>query len=80
MICYRNGYEYTDAFGGSSSVGSLSPRLAKCLNSSIKNFILDGEMMPWDNKYKCFGTKGTIYSLIVDKYNIFFLIKILSFY
>uniref|UniRef100_A0A1B6FIK3 DNA ligase 4 n=1 Tax=Cuerna arida TaxID=1464854 RepID=A0A1B6FIK3_9HEMI len=54
----RNAFDFTDSFGSSSTSGSLTPYLAKQLKPSVKNFILDGEMMPWNTKFKCFGTKG----------------------
>ncbi|XP_054278931.1 LOW QUALITY PROTEIN: DNA ligase 4 [Macrosteles quadrilineatus] len=54
----RNGYEFTDAFGSNEATGSITPYLIKQFKSGVKNCILDGEMMPWNTKYRCFGTKG----------------------
>ncbi|PNF19465.1 hypothetical protein B7P43_G02347 [Cryptotermes secundus] len=49
----RNGYEYTDGFAT-----LLTPHVAKLLRTDIKSCILDGEMMGWNQKLKCFKTKG----------------------
>uniref|UniRef100_A0A1B6DLF5 DNA ligase 4 n=1 Tax=Clastoptera arizonana TaxID=38151 RepID=A0A1B6DLF5_9HEMI len=54
----RNGFDFTEHFGSDSVSGSLSPHLTKQIKSSVKSFILDGEMMPWNSKYKSFGNKG----------------------
>lgn len=54
----RNGYSYTDDFGSDARCGSVSPYLAKQLKPEVKSCILDGEMMPWNTKYKKFGNKG----------------------
>ncbi|XP_075216917.1 DNA ligase 4-like isoform X3 [Lycorma delicatula] len=54
----RNCIEYTESFGGSSSIGSLSPHLVKLLNPTCRSFILDGEIMAWNKKNKFFASKG----------------------
>lgn len=60
ILYFRRGNEYTDTYGSNSSIGILSPALVKCFHSSVRNCILDGEMMCYNTKLKSFTTKGNI--------------------
>ncbi|XP_050525121.1 DNA ligase 4 [Daktulosphaira vitifoliae] len=53
----RRGNEYTDTYDSTSSMGILSPALAKCFHSSVKNCILDGNIMCYNTKLKSYTTK-----------------------
>lgn len=57
---FRNGYNYTDDFGSDARCGSISPYLTKQLKPGVESCILDGEMMPWNTKFKKFGNKGIL--------------------
>uniref|UniRef100_A0A182N904 DNA ligase 4 n=1 Tax=Anopheles dirus TaxID=7168 RepID=A0A182N904_9DIPT len=59
----RNGYDYSDAFGRTPDQldGTLSPMLAALLAPSVRELVLDGEMMVFDRRElryrdKCDGT------------------------
>nr|CAD7433371.1 unnamed protein product [Timema monikensis] len=54
----RNGYEYTDTFGSSALIGVLTPHVARLLRHDVKSCILDGEMMGWNTRLKCYKMKG----------------------
>ncbi|CAH0388751.1 unnamed protein product [Bemisia tabaci] len=54
----RKGFDYTNTYGENASQGNLSPYLSKQFLPSVKNCILDGEMMCWNSKMKNFTTKG----------------------
>lgn len=57
---FRNGKdEYTDNYGKSAQMGTLTPLLAKQLHSNVQTCILDGEMMAWNPNLKCYVSKGT---------------------
>nr|CAD7260817.1 unnamed protein product [Timema shepardi] len=54
----RNGYDYTDTFGSSALIGVLTPHVARLLRHDVKSCILDGEMMGWNTRLKCYKMKG----------------------
>ncbi|XP_063243477.1 DNA ligase 4 [Bacillus rossius redtenbacheri] len=54
----RNGFDCTDTFGSCALVGQLTPHVARLLRPGVRSVILDGEMMGWDTRLKCYKTKG----------------------
>lgn len=62
MEKYR--YDFTDQFGASANEGILTPKIAPLLKATVKNFIMDGEMMGWDKKKKSFGSKGKLLEIL----------------
>lgn len=62
---YRNGFDFSTAFGQNQSGGSLTHRLVKALEPSVSSFILDGEMMAWDTKSMTFKQKGRVNSFTI---------------
>ncbi|XP_048509879.1 DNA ligase 4 isoform X2 [Athalia rosae] len=54
----RNAYDFTEAYGKSTSAGSLSSQIFKLLNPSCRSIIMDGEMMGWHKRHRRFGSKG----------------------
>ncbi|GAA5965465.1 hypothetical protein JCM3765_003291 [Sporobolomyces pararoseus] len=58
----RKAKEYTYLYGANASAGSLTPCIAKLLDSDFEELILDGEMLVWDPnlvKYMPFGNLKT---------------------
>jgi DNA ligase-4 len=54
----RNGFDFTDSYGATFDEGIFTPLLKNVFDSATKRVILDGEMMLWNKKTKCFGSKG----------------------
>lgn len=54
----RKGYDYTDTFGNTYNEGLYTPQLRNVFKSSVKNIILDGEMMGYNKEKEKFGSKG----------------------
>lgn len=54
----RNGADYTKYFGSNPNEGNLTPLIMGLLDTSVKNIILDGEMMVWDKEAESFRVKG----------------------
>lgn len=55
----RKGFSYGDIYGKSFDSGLLTPFLKDHLSPSVSSFVIDGEMMGWHKRNKCFGSKGT---------------------
>lgn len=53
----RRGYERHN-FGKSYDSGMLTPLLKNCFAPNVKSFVLDGEMMGWNEEDEEFGSKG----------------------
>lgn len=65
----KNGYEYTNNYGGSyDSDGLITPYL-KEMFKNVNSLIFDGEMMGWNKKIRDFGSKGKFYSIIGGQNN-----------
>lgn len=58
MYFSRNCIDFTNHYGGTPFEGSFTPFIAEAFNSNMKNCILDGEMVGYNKKLKCFGSKG----------------------
>ncbi|CDW55759.1 DNA ligase A M domain containing protein [Trichuris trichiura] len=54
----RNGGEFSSTYGETPLQGSLTQYLQNAFSASVKNCILDGEMIGWNRIDKCFATKG----------------------
>uniref|UniRef100_A0A5S6QX03 DNA ligase n=1 Tax=Trichuris muris TaxID=70415 RepID=A0A5S6QX03_TRIMR len=54
----RNGGEFTSCYGGTPLQGSLTQYVHHAFKASVRNCILDGEMIGWNRANKCFATKG----------------------
>ncbi|XP_013133250.1 PREDICTED: DNA ligase 4 [Papilio polytes] len=53
----RRGYERHN-FGKTYDSGMLTPLLKNCFAPNVKSFVLDGEMMGWNEEDEEFGSKG----------------------
>ncbi|KFD54859.1 hypothetical protein M513_04293 [Trichuris suis] len=53
-----SGGEFTSSYGETPLQGSLTQYLQNAFNASVRNCILDGEMIGWNRTEKCFATKG----------------------
>lgn len=58
----RKGHEY-NKFGSNRSEGSLTPFIHPLFKSSVKNVVLDGEMMVWNKEFLIYHTKGENYDV-----------------
>ncbi|KAM3967874.1 LOW QUALITY PROTEIN: uncharacterized protein ACR2FA_011420 [Aphomia sociella] len=54
----RRGHSYSNKYGETYDSGLLTPFLKDCISPSVSSFILDGEMMGWHKRDKCFKVKG----------------------
>nr|XP_006639224.2 PREDICTED: DNA ligase 4 isoform X1 [Lepisosteus oculatus] len=59
----RNGYDYTQQFGGSPLEGSLTPFIHNVFKSHIISCILDGEMMAYNPTTQTFMQKGSKFDI-----------------
>ncbi|XP_007891664.1 DNA ligase 4 [Callorhinchus milii] len=59
----RNGYDYTQQFGTSPLVGSLTPFIHRVFKPTIQNCILDGEMMAYNPTTQTFMQKGNKFDI-----------------
>ncbi|KAM4537951.1 DNA ligase 4 [Fundulus diaphanus] len=59
----RNGFEYTQQFGGSPLEGSLTPHIHNVFKSNVVNCILDGEMMAYNPTAENFMQKGSKFDI-----------------
>lgn len=54
----RGGHDCTNTYGGSPLEGNLTPYIAKSFKSSVRNCILDGEVVIYSNTLNCIVSKG----------------------
>ena len=54
----RSATDYTDKYGGSPAKGSLVPHIHNCFKPSVKDCILDGEVICWDVANDAFAPMG----------------------
>ncbi|KAG9492228.1 hypothetical protein GDO78_000637 [Eleutherodactylus coqui] len=59
----RNGYDYTQQFGGSPLEGSLTPFIHNVFRIDVQNCILDGEMMAFNPSTETFMQKGNKFDI-----------------
>ncbi|KAM3935052.1 DNA ligase 4 [Leptodactylus fuscus] len=59
----RNGYDYTQQFGGSPLEGSLTPFIHNVFHMDVQNCILDGEMMAYNPNTQTFMQKGNKFDI-----------------
>ena len=60
----RNGNEFTNEYGKTSADKSkFSSVIASCLDSSVQDIILDGEMCTWSKELNCLLQKGQQFSI-----------------
>ncbi|XP_013776591.1 DNA ligase 4-like isoform X1 [Limulus polyphemus] len=54
----RSGNEYTKNFGSCPLEGTITPYICNSFKNSVKNCILDGEMVGYNTRLKCIGSKA----------------------
>lgn len=54
----RNGFDFTQSYGENFNTGNLTPFLKNAFDPALKQVILDGEMMLWNQNTQTFGSKG----------------------
>ncbi|XP_068249304.1 DNA ligase 4 [Palaemon carinicauda] len=54
----RNGFDFTDNFGADPQSGIFTPYLHRLFHSSVKDVILDGEVVSWSKTHKSIISKG----------------------
>ncbi|KAG8430044.1 hypothetical protein GDO86_018598 [Hymenochirus boettgeri] len=59
----RNGFDYTQQFGGSHLEGSLTPYIHNAFSRNVENCILDGEMMAFNSNTQTFMQKGNKFDI-----------------
>ena len=60
----RNGNDFTKEYGEKSGDARMfSTVIASCLDSSVENIILDGEMCTWSKELNCLLQKGQQFSI-----------------
>ncbi|XP_068124119.1 DNA ligase 4 [Hyperolius riggenbachi] len=59
----RNGFDYTQQFGGSPLEGSLTPFIHNVFRIDVQNCILDGEMMAYNPNTQTFMQKGNKFDI-----------------
>lgn len=67
----RSGNEYTQIFGETIFDGTLTPYIGNCFKPTVKECILDGEMLGFHADTETFGTKGEQFDIksrdVLDK-------------
>ncbi|XP_023218047.1 DNA ligase 4-like isoform X3 [Centruroides sculpturatus] len=58
MYFSRNCIDFTDYYGSTSFKGSFTPFIDRAFSSKVKNCILDGEIVGYNTKLNCIGSKG----------------------
>ncbi|XP_072034969.1 DNA ligase 4-like [Amphiura filiformis] len=59
----RRSHDYSHAFGKDDMEGSLTPHIANCFKSDVKECILDGEMCGYSTTTKAFLSKGEAFDI-----------------
>lgn len=54
----RNGFEWTEAYGGAPSRGSFTPFVHRCFAPHVRSCIIDGEMVGFNAATGAFGSKA----------------------
>lgn len=57
MKLFLSGNEFTSSYGASPTEGSFTPYIHNVFKTSVKNCIIDGEMVGWNPAAKCIGKR-----------------------